>query len=229
MGHAVEQAARESGEFQLHWVGDRTPSADELRGAEVAIEFSRPEAAAANILRCFDAGVKVVCGTTGWNDRLPAVRDECLSGNHGIVYASNFSIGMNLLFYLNQHLAELMDSQPQYDVQIEETHHLQKLDKPSGTAIILASQILNKLKRKEQWVNEARGMPADLVILSNREADVPGTHVIRYTGPEDILELKHIALNRMGFARGALVAARWIKGKTGFYSMADVLGLNANT
>ncbi len=226
MGKMLEQLIRENPQHQLTWIGNNTPDITNLKEADAAIEFSVPEAAEKNILRCFEAGVPVASGTTGWTNRLPSVKEICEKGGHTFLYASNFSIGMNLFFSINQKLATLMDNQPNYDIKVEETHHLQKKDKPSGTAISLANDIIKNLKRKQKWVNIPSTMQDELVILSKRTGEVPGIHQVEYTGEDDRIELKHTALSRQGFARGAIIAANWLIGKKGFYTMKDVLNLH---
>jgi len=198
--------------------------------ADVAIEFSTPGAVMHNINKCFDAHVPVVVGTTGWYDKIPEVREKCTKEGHSLIYASNFSIGVNILFELNRMLAKIMNNQPAYDVSIEEIHHTQKLDSPSGTGITIAKDILERIERKNKWVDIAPGAkqennisPNDLLIHSKRIGEVVGTHIITYASAIDKLELKHEAHSRVGFVQGALVAAEWISGKKGFYTMQDLL------
>jgi 4-hydroxy-tetrahydrodipicolinate reductase len=182
-----------------------------------------------NIEACFAAGVPIVVGTTGWYDQIPVIKQKCESGNKTLLYASNFSIGVNVFFHVNRVLARLMNRYPQYDVQVEEIHHTQKLDAPSGTAITIAEGILAGLDRKSGWVNEVVGQneeliakPNELLIESHRIDQVPGTHTVVYSSEVDELEFKHTAHNRAGFALGAIVAAEWLQGKQGFYSIADM-------
>jgi 4-hydroxy-tetrahydrodipicolinate reductase len=191
----------------------------------VAIEFTGPETAYNNILKCFEANVPVICGSTGWLEKMPEVTALCQEKHQAFLYASNFSIGVNIFFELNKRLAELMAPQPQYNVQMEEIHHTQKRDAPSGTAISLAEQVLEKITRKQNWVNDETAAPTELSIISKRIDPAPGTHIIHYTSPIDDITITHTAHSREGFASGAVVAAEWIQGKKGVFSMKDVLSL----
>lgn len=201
---------------------------DSLRKADVAIEFSIPEAAYNNILKCFEANIPVVVGTTGWLDRLSTIKEICAKKQQALFYSSNYSIGVNIFFLVNKKLAELMNNQIQYEVSIEEIHHTQKLDAPSGTAISLASDIIEKIERKEKWTSVLQdeimdAKPGQLPIKSLRIENVPGTHLIKYNSEIDSIELKHTAHSRKGFAQGALLAAEWIRGKKGVFNMQDLL------
>jgi 4-hydroxy-tetrahydrodipicolinate reductase len=198
---------------------------DYLQQADVAIEFTGPETAFNNILKCFEANVPVICGSTGWLEKLPEVKAICLEKNQAFLYASNFSIGVNIFFEVNKRLAELMAGQPQYDVTMEEIHHTQKRDAPSGTAITLAEQVMEKVNRKQEWVNAESNTPDALSIISKRIDPAPGTHIINYTSPIDDITITHTAHSREGFASGAVVAAEWIQGKKGVFGMKDVLSL----
>lgn len=195
-----------------------------LQEADVAIEFSRPEAAVENIKSCLDAGIPIVCGTTGWLDKIEEIRAHCNKTNGAFFYASNFSIGVNIFFELNKYLAELMNTQQEYEVHMEEIHHTEKLDAPSGTAITLAKGILEKIERKAQWINNMNDVPTDLSIVSKRLTGVPGTHSVSYQSSIDTIEIKHTAHSREGFAKGAIQAASWIIGKHGIFGMEDMLG-----
>jgi 4-hydroxy-tetrahydrodipicolinate reductase len=197
-----------------------------LREADVIIEFSTPESAFENIVTGIEAGIPVVCGTTGWLERLDEIKQVVKKKNGAFLYASNFSIGVNIFFEINQLLARLMNSNPQYNIQIEETHHIHKLDAPSGTAITLANQIIKNVSRKNKWVNNESIKPDELVILSHREDEVPGKHNIEYSSAVDSIRIEHQAHSRKGFAEGAIQAARWIKEKKGIFSMRDVLNIN---
>lgn len=196
---------------------------EDLKGTDVVIEFSRPETAVDNIFKCFDAQVPVVVGTTGWYMRMPEVREACLAGNKTLFYATNFSIGVNIVFHLNKQLAKIMSQYDEYEPGILEVHHLAKIDKPSGTAITLAEGIMENIPRKTKWVNQAAEEKEELTIISQREGEVPGTHVINYTSQVDNISLVHQAVNRKGFALGAVKAAEWITGKTGVFTMNDML------
>ncbi|PUZ30238.1 dihydrodipicolinate reductase [Chitinophaga costaii] len=228
MGKAIETIALAKGHSISHRIGSQNPELLEkasLSTADVAIEFSTPETAFPHILQCFEANVPVVCGSTGWLDHLPQVKALCLEKHQAFLYASNFSIGVNIFFELNQRLAELMAHQHQYDVHLEEIHHTQKKDAPSGTAISLADQILAKLARKKTWINEARAGADLLQIVSKREDPTPGTHTVTYTSDIDDITITHTAHSRQGFAAGAVVAAEWLQGKKGIFTMKDVLDL----
>jgi 4-hydroxy-tetrahydrodipicolinate reductase len=191
----------------------------------VVIDFSQPEAVHQNILRCFRHDVPVVVGTTGWNDQLPEMIETCRKGHHTLLTGSNFSIGMNLFFALNKYLASLMDNQEAYGVTLEETHHVHKLDKPSGTAITLAEQLIERLKRKSEWTPGHGAMEQQIAVHSKREGEVFGDHTVRYDSAVDRIEISHSAKSRKGFALGAVLAAEWLQGKTGYFDMNDFLGL----
>ncbi|MEY3052218.1 MAG: hypothetical protein RLY31_2003 [Bacteroidota bacterium] len=230
MGRQIERIALEQGwsvEMRIRRTEELSVAA--LGEMDVAIEFSRPEAAFDNISCCLEAGVPVVCGTTGWTERLPEAHDLCRRLRGAFLYASNFSIGVNLFFAVNRHLANLMDRQPGYGVAIEETHHLQKRDHPSGTALTLAQGIVRHVGRYEGWVPMMAGGPredlstSDFPVVSHREGDVPGTHGVIWTSATDSITLRHTAFNRQGFAAGALLAARWLVGREGCFGMVDVL------
>jgi 4-hydroxy-tetrahydrodipicolinate reductase len=198
---------------------------ENLRKADVAIEFTRPDAAIGNINLCFEAGVPVVVGTTAWLDKLPEVKKTCDAKNGALFYAPNFSIGVNIFFEINRKLAAIMNGQPQYDVSMEEIHHTEKLDAPSGTAIKAAEVVLLELKRKTSWQlagsKIAEGNP--LLITAKREPHVPGTHVVTYSSDADEIQIIHQAKTRRGFAEGAVMAARWLPGRKGVYEMKDLL------
>lgn len=196
-----------------------------LQQADVAIEFTGPESAVQNILTCLEAGVPIVSGSTGWLNQWSIVEEKCNQLNGALIYASNFSIGVNLFFQLNQYLAKLMSKHQEYKVSMEEIHHTQKKDAPSGTAITLAEQILAHHPQKKQWVNHPSLMDEELEIISKRIDPAPGTHKILYKSAIDDIEIVHTAHSREGFAKGALEAAKFLVGKKGIYTMKDVLGL----
>ncbi|MFO0357933.1 MAG: 4-hydroxy-tetrahydrodipicolinate reductase [Sphingobacteriaceae bacterium] len=199
-----------------------TISIADLQKADVAIEFSTPHTVLSNIQKCFDANVPVIVGTTGWYDEFDKIKANCEKGNHGLFYASNFSLGVNLFFKVNKYLAELMNKYPEYDVCMEEIHHVHKLDKPSGTAITLAHQIISKMDRKNKWSIDDNSSDT-LFIEDKREGEVPGTHIIKYRSAVDDIEIMHKAHNRQGFALGSVIAAEFMKGKKGIYTMEDII------
>lgn len=203
-----------------------TITLEELSQADVAIEFTSPDTAIRNIHWCFEANVPVVVGSTGWTKELSKIQQYAAENDKAFLFAPNFSIGVNIFFEINRQLAEIMDSYADYDISMVEVHHTEKKDAPSGTALFAALDVLKRVKRKDQWRNYASDNKATLSIISEREANVPGTHIVKYSSPIDEIELKHTAHNRTGFASGALLAAEWLVGKTGYYSMEDVLGFN---
>ena len=225
MGKEIESVALGRGHEIVLKINSQNSkiNSEELKQTDVAIEFSKPDFVIENILQCFSAGVPVVIGTTGWYDQYEKIKKICWDKNQCMLAATNFSIGVNIFFELNKRLAEMMDDHWEYNVTIDETHHTQKLDAPSGTAITIAEGIIEKLERKAKWVNEKDNDDEHLNIFSHRIDNIPGTHEVKYTSPIDDIEIKHTAHNRKGFALGAVVAAEWIAGKKGVYSMKDVL------
>jgi 4-hydroxy-tetrahydrodipicolinate reductase len=222
MGKVIERIALERG----HEIVLRKTSAatfDGLTDAEVAIDFSVPGAAVANISACLTNDIPVVSGTTGWLEQYHNIAALAEEKNGAFIYASNFSLGVNIFFELNAQLAKIMGTLKQYKVSMEEIHHTQKLDAPSGTAISLAKDIINN-SGYSSW---AIGNPKEdeIFIDAKRVEGVPGTHIVTYDSDIDSIEIKHTAHNREGFALGAVVAAEWLAGKTGIYTMKDVLGL----
>lgn len=208
---------------------------ENLRKADVAIEFSTPGTVMANIQNCFDADVPVVVGTTGWYDELDQVKQQCETGGRSLVYASNFSVGVNIFFHVNKVLAALMNNYPYYEIQVEEIHHTQKLDAPSGTAITIAEGIIENLNSKKEWVNilsvdghqaDENIRPNQLLIESFRIDSVPGTHTVIYDSEVDTIEFKHTAHNRNGFALGAVMAAEWLTKHPGFHPVQDMFDFN---
>lgn len=229
MGKEIEKIALKKGhKIGLKVTSDNAEfSPSELLGIDVAIEFSRPEFAVSNIRKCFEANVPVVVGTTGWYEDLEDVETLCVARNQTLLYATNFSIGVNLFFKLNTQLAQLMTSYPEYKVEVEEIHHTQKLDAPSGTGISIAEQIIENHSLKNNWVNENSSREEELSIVSKRLDEVPGTHSVFYRSEIDEIEIKHTAHNRSGFAHGALLAGEWLaRHKDGIYSMQDVLEID---
>jgi 4-hydroxy-tetrahydrodipicolinate reductase len=193
--------------------------------ADVAIEFTGPDSAYENVKQCFEFGVPVVSGSTGWNNKLDEAKQFCQQKGGAFLHASNFSVGVNIFFQVNKLLAKLMSSQPEYDVSLKEIHHTQKKDAPSGTAVTLAEQVLENIGRKNSWVNTASSTPAELSILSERIDPAPGTHHVKYTSEVDDIEIIHTAHSRKGFALGAVLAAEFMAGKKGLFTMDDVLHL----
>ncbi len=200
-----------------------TITVDDLKKADVAIEFTNPGGVVKNILKCFDANIPVVVGTTGWHTRIDELKQICTDRNQTMFYASNFSIGMNIFFRMNDFLSKIMNHYPDYDVFIQEIHHKHKVDSPSGTAITLANQIVKNIDRKEYWVNEDSDVTKELSIISDREEEVAGTHIVNYFSEVDDIELTHVANSRKGFAVGAITAAEWVIGKKGVFGMDDLL------
>ncbi len=226
MGQEIEKLAIKKGhEIVLIFdsLEDWENEDNDLSEADVAIDFSTPVSIFENIYHCFDAGIPIVIGTTGWLDDLEKVQQDCLTRGQSVFFAPNFSIGVNLFFSLNRYLANLMSQWEDYAVSIEETHHIHKQDAPSGTAIVLANDIIRNTERKEKWVQEVVENPEELGIKSYRTDNVPGTHIVRYESEEDCIEIIHTAKSRRGFALGALMAAEWIIGKKGFFDMKNLL------
>lgn len=237
MGQLVEKFAVKRG-HEISLVIDENNrndiSTEQLKeNGDIAIDFSTPHAAIDNINFCFEAGIPLVMGTTGWYEQLEEIKEKCLNTGQSLLYGSNFSIGVNIMFHVNRVLAKVMKPYRQYDVQVEEIHHTQKLDAPSGTAITIAEGILDYNEEKTQWVNhlvdEEENViprPQDLLIESLRIDEVPGTHTVLYSSEVDQIELKHTAHSRDGFALGAVIAAEWLSGKTGFYQVTDMFDFN---
>lgn len=223
MGKAIEKIALQRGHQVVLRVNKDTKKYD-ITQAEVAIEFSTPQSAFPNLKNALEHGVPVVCGTTGWLKNYSEAVKICQKAQSGLLYASNFSIGVNIFFELNKKLAEMMRNLG-YAPAIEEVHHVHKLDAPSGTAITLAEQIIER-SDKQGWRLSAEGVSADLLpITSKREGEVPGTHIVSYRSEVDMISIEHQAFSREGFALGALLAAEWIQGKSGVFTMQDVLAL----
>jgi 4-hydroxy-tetrahydrodipicolinate reductase len=223
MGKTIERVATERGHVVSGRIDiDNQQDLDTVE-ADVAIEFSHPEAAYGNIVRCLERGIPVVCGTTGWLDRKREAESLATSRGGTFFYASNYSIGVNIFFKLNEHLARMMNDFESYDVSIDEVHHTQKKDAPSGTAITLAEGVMKNLARKKKWVNTSEGEAQEIEIHSFRIDDVPGTHVIKYASAVDDIEIRHTAHSREGFAHGAVMVAEWLRGKKGVLNMDDFL------
>jgi 4-hydroxy-tetrahydrodipicolinate reductase len=228
MGKEIEKIALDRGHEIVLKIDVTNPedfTISSLQNADVAIEFTMPTSATANYKLCFEAGVPVVSGTTGWLDRLPEVHQLCKKLNGTFFYASNFSLGVNIFFALNKKLAELMSNHPEYTIELKEIHHTQKLDAPSGTAITLAEGILEKIPEKKTWVNHLTNQTDEIGIISVREGMVPGTHIINYDSEVDYIEITHCAKSRKGLAFGAVLAAEYSIGKKGILSMNDLLNI----
>jgi 4-hydroxy-tetrahydrodipicolinate reductase len=214
-GHAIVARIDETNRAEFHRYGPET--------ADAVIEFSHPDAAVPNLLACFAQGLPVVCGTTGWLHQRPEVETRCREAGGAFFYASNYSIGVNLFFRLNQTLARLMNGQAQYRATLTEIHHVHKLDAPSGTAITLAEGVLAGIDRLSKWTLDGAAAADELPIFARREGEVPGTHVVRYASEVDAIEISHVAHTREGFALGAVVAAEWLVGRQGLFGMDDLL------
>jgi 4-hydroxy-tetrahydrodipicolinate reductase len=232
MGKIIEKIATDRKHnivLKIDFYNQQDLTVENLKKADVVIEFSTPGSVLSNIKNCFEAGVPVIVGTTGWYEHLPEIKKLCTETNSTLLYGSNFSIGVNIFFHVNKALARLMSNYSYYDVQVEEIHHTQKLDSPSGTAITIAEGIIENIKSKKEWVNmltaegdedKSESVKTDqLLIESFRIDSVPGTHTVIYDSEVDSIEFKHTAHNRNGFALGAVVAAEWIQSKKGFFSV----------
>lgn len=228
MGKEIEKAALERN-HQVTLVIDAFNQQDftveNLRMADVALDFSTPESAFQNILRCFEADIPLVCGTTGWLDKFNEVKSRCEQQNQTFFYASNFSMGVNIFFAVNRLLARIMDTTGGYEVGIKEIHHIHKLDAPSGTAISLANDLISCVAGKKTWELNQATDNSIVSIVSERRGEVPGTHIITWDSAVDRIEIMHEAKSRKGLAFGAVLAAEFIRDKKGVYSMQDMIGL----
>lgn len=222
MGKTIEKLATDKG-HEIVYKSTADGKQGNLKDAEVAIEFSTPDAVVANLKECFNLGIPVVCGTTGWLNSYDGITQICKQKKGTFLYASNFSLGVNIFFHINKVLAKALEGFPEYKVQIEETHHTEKLDAPSGTAISIAKDIL-PFRSKTNW-NLDKETEYSIPIYAYRESEVKGTHTVTYQSKIDTLSIKHEAHSREGFALGAILAATWLKDKEGVYSMNDVLQL----
>lgn len=236
MGRLIEKYAHKRG-HEVVLVVDRknrdTIQIEDIAMADVAIDFSTPDAALENISLCFEANLPIVVGTTGWYEHLQEVKEICLEADQAVLYGSNFSIGVNVFFHVNKMLAKAMNPYKQYDVQVEEIHHVHKLDAPSGTAITIAEGIIENNSSKDAWVNELVdgdksiiAQQNELLIESLRIEEVPGTHTVLYSSEVDQIEFKHTAHSRDGFALGAVVAAEWLQNRKGFYQVTEMFDFN---
>lgn len=225
MGKTIERILLERNHEVVATFGREGIDEEKLKQADVAIEFTRPEAVFDNLSVCFNNKIPVITGTTGWLAKYDEAVKLCEENQSGFLFASNFSLGVNIFFEINKQLARIMNAYSNYDVQMQEIHHTQKLDAPSGTAITLAEQVIENLTRKEGWTLEESHGNEQIHIEALREPEVPGTHSITYSSEIDEIEITHTAKNRDGFALGAVLAAEFMNGKTGVYQMKDVLNL----
>jgi len=229
MGKELEQVALERNHRIVLRVDVDTISSlkdSELQSADVALEFTTPASAFENVMRCIHAGIPVVCGTTGWMERMDEIKKACKEKNGAVFYAPNFSIGVNIFFEINRRLAELMKNRPNYEPEIEEIHHIHKKDKPSGTAIALAETIIAAGGKKTRWkLRDMKNISEEneITITTVRENEVPGIHLVKYLSQDDELEIIHRAKGRKAFASGAILAAEWLHGKKGFFGMKDMI------
>lgn len=224
LGQAIGEAVQARGhELILTIRSSNLADLAQVNQADVAIDCSTPDHAFNNIQACLNSGVPIVSGTTGWLDKRKTIEEHCQKVGGAFLYASNFSIGVNLFFALNKQLATLMNGQRNYQISLDETHHIQKADAPSGTAISLAEGLIGKIDHKKKWVNQASKNDTELSIQSRRQGEVPGTHQVNYTSAVDSISICHTAHNRKGFALGAALAAEWLADKKGCFSMQDLL------
>jgi 4-hydroxy-tetrahydrodipicolinate reductase len=228
MGKMIEEIALERGHeivLKIHIDNQDEFTQESVSKADVAIEFTGPDSAYENVKKCLDSGVPTISGSTGWNTKLSEIKEYCQQNKGSFLHTSNFSIGVNIFFEVNKLLAKLMNTQPDYEVSLKEIHHTAKLDAPSGTAVTLAEQILSHLAHKKSWVNKEAQKEEELSIISERIDPAPGTHFVKYSSEIDDIEIIHTAHNRKGFALGAVLAAEFIAGKKGIFTMQEVLGL----
>lgn len=230
MGKTIEKLASDRGHEIVMRISKRNLDDFNVQNLknlhiDVAIEFTNPHSAFKNITTCFEAGIKTVSGSTAWLDDWDKALEIMKKFDGSFIYASNFSVGVNIFFALNAHLAKLMNPQDEYDVSMTETHHTAKLDAPSGTAVTLANGIIDNMNRKSTWVQEVASAETEILIESVRQDPAPGTHEIKYSSTIDEIEIKHTAKNRNGFALGAILAAEYLLDKNGLHTMKDVLGL----
>lgn len=235
MGQTIKRLAEAGGDtigLVIDWNNKAELTSENLRKVDVAIEFTQPSTAFENVRTCLEAGIPVVSGTTGWLDKLPAAKEICESSKGAFFYASNYSIGVNIFFAINKYLSSLMATQMDYKASVEEIHHLQKIDHPSGTAITIADGVFEKVQYLHDWkaflktadTPEIPTEPGVLPIISKREANVPGTHTVTWQSEIDTIQISHVAHSREGFATGAIAAAKWLVGKQGCFGMNDMLG-----
>lgn len=229
MGQIIERIAKERGHEIVLIIDKSNPqefTIANLKKADIAIEFTHPNSAFENIVTCFQAKIPVISGTTGWQNQLKDIQHICSQNEGTLLHSNNFSVGVNIFFAVNRFLAKMMNKQVQYGIQMEETHHEEKVDTPSGTAVKLANDILKNVSRKTKWINDTMEESEELSILSKRIDHVPGTHEVSYISTNDTINISHIAHSREGFAQGAVLAAEWVAGKKGCFEMRDVLNLD---
>lgn len=223
MGHAIEKIAKSRGHEIVAIIDEHNQNdfdSDAFRSADVAIEFTSPASAVANYAKCFERGVKIVSGSTGWTDAMEQVKAMCSNNDGTFFWTSNFSIGVNVFFAVNRYLAKLMANLPQYTPQMKEIHHIHKLDHPSGTAISLEKDIEAAVPRISGWTEDYEAASAETMLIEHeREGEVPGTHIITWDSPVDTITIEHRAKSRDGFALGAVIAAEWIADKHGFLTI----------
>ena len=227
MGKEIEQIALQRNHTIVLKIDKENSSSltnEQLKQADVAIEFSTPDSVISNIYKCFETQLPIVVGTTGWYSKFEEIKSYCLKENHSLFYATNFSLGVNLFFKMNEGIARMMNNFPGYEVTMQEIHHIHKLDKPSGTAITTAEKILANHNQKSNWSIDKKD-EADLFIDVVREDEVSGTHTVFYKSDIDEISLTHKAYNRKGFAQGAVLAAEFLHSKKGVYAMSDLLEL----
>jgi 4-hydroxy-tetrahydrodipicolinate reductase len=228
MGHMIEEIALQRGHqvvLKIDISNQQDFTKENISKADVAIEFTGPDAAFENVMKCLEFGIPLVSGSTGWNHKLEKAKSFCTEKNGSFLHTSNFSIGVNIFFEVNKLLAKLMAAQPEYEVTMKEIHHTAKKDAPSGTAVTLADQILASVSRKKNWVNKNAEKAEELSIISERIDPAPGTHIVNYSSEVDDIEITHTAHSRKGFALGAVMAAEHVMDKKGIFSMKDVLHL----
>ncbi|MBE2289792.1 MAG: 4-hydroxy-tetrahydrodipicolinate reductase [Chitinophagaceae bacterium] len=228
MGKAIEEIAVSRGHevvLKITSANRAELTAANLAQTDVAIEFTGPHAAWVNVKDCLEAGINVVSGSTGWNDHFADANALALAHNRGFLHASNFSVGVNIFFEVNKLLASLMQGRDEYAVKVEETHHVHKKDAPGGTAITIAEQIIARLSTKNSWQLDGADASDVLPVIAHRVGEVPGTHRVSYSSPIDTIDIIHTAHSRKGFAQGAVLAAEFLAGKTGVFTMKDVLGI----
>jgi 4-hydroxy-tetrahydrodipicolinate reductase len=223
MGKVIEEISINRGHNVISIIDNKDWNIDKLNNVDVAIEFTSPENAVDNIIKCFESSVPVVVGTTGWYNEYDKVINKCKENDASILSATNFSIGVNIFFEINRKLAKLINKQNDYNAEVSETHHIHKLDSPSGTAITIANDIINNINRYNKWSENDVIDDNTLPIIAKRDAEVPGTHQVKYSSNIDEITIKHKAKNREGFALGAVIAAEFIQGKKGVFTMQDVI------